>query len=136
MELVEKLKRCPLCGDKDEFNPSVGTSYKYAFPGTGNTTDLVEAGHYVECDKCGCCGPIEPTEDECVAKWNTRPAMPTNELIEAEREALERALRIGIWNRLRDSGVDQDTAIAEVNRTVEGVKTEARAALSKHLGRP
>lgn len=71
--MTVELKSCPLCGDKDEFNPSVSTSYEYAHPGT-DSHDLVEAGHFIECDKCACCGPIKPVEEEAIAAWNTRPA--------------------------------------------------------------
>lgn len=105
--LVERvaLLPCPLCGDHDDFNPSVSSSYGYVEPGnaetgtTGNpTAGLKETGRYVECDKCGCCGPNHPAADEAIAAWNTRAAMtqpkqaavdePTEAMIEAGRVTL------------------------------------------------
>jgi Lar family restriction alleviation protein len=80
------LKACPLCGDKDEFNPSVSTSYKYANPGTAST-DLVEFGHFIECDKCGCVGPIKPLEEAAIAAWNQRAS--TDDEVRMLREALD-----------------------------------------------
>ena len=78
----EALLPCPLCGATDEYNPSISQSHRYAEPGdieTGSignpAAGLVPAGHYVECDKCGCCGPDKPTKNEAVAAWNTRATL-------------------------------------------------------------
>ena len=118
------LKACPLCGDKDEFNPSVSTSYKYANPGTAST-DLVESGHFIECDKCGCLGPIKPVEEEAIAAWNTRAS------IEDEVRELREALT-GLVQ-----AVEKD---AHENNSISGFTgarlTDARAALSRKPAQP
>ena len=67
----EPLKACPLCGRRDECDPSVSASFKYAEPGNPDA-GLVPSGNYIECANCGCCGPNRPTEAEAIAAWNTR----------------------------------------------------------------
>lgn len=75
------LAACPFCGDRDQFNPSVSPTFKYAEPGetgkVGNpAAGLVDAGRLIECDKCGCLGPIHNTAEEAITAWNIRAQPP------------------------------------------------------------
>lgn len=74
--MTDNLLRCPFCGDKDDFNPSVSKTHGYKYPGT-RREELVHKGWYVECDKCAGCGPCndKPTDAgkaEAITAWNTR----------------------------------------------------------------
>lgn len=42
-----------------------------------------------------------------------------------EAVGIERALRIRLWNELRERGVAQDEAIRQVNAEIEAIKAEA-----------
>jgi len=109
-----EMKACPLCGDKDEFNPSVSTSYKYANPGTAST-DLVESGHFVECDKCGCVGPIKPLEEAAIAAWNQRASI--DDEVRMLREALW-SIALEAHETIPPRG--KDAAFATL-RTIQGI---------------
>ena len=67
-----------------------------------------------------------------------QPSPPLRELVmekdelRAEHEALERALRVRIWNECKDRGMRDDDAYRRINREIEAVKTDARAALRAH----
>ncbi len=71
MTNINGLIHCPLCGDIEEYNPSISKSFKYKYPGTQDT-ELIRDGYYIECDKCACMGPTQSTEEQAAAKWNTR----------------------------------------------------------------
>ena len=120
MELVEKLEPCP-------------------FPHKVVRGPFVEIDSVdfffirVSCADCGCAGPYVPFDgltvkkaqrEKAITAWNTRPAMPTNELIEAAyREAWHEGYATGDVGG-RYHAVEND-----------GLASDARAALSKHLGR-
>lgn len=58
------------------------------------------------------------------------PAEDIVERLLVENEGLERALRIRIWNECKDGGMRDDDAYKRINREIETIKTEARAALN------
>lgn len=133
--VTQALKACPLCGDRDEFNPSVSTSHRYAEPGDTETgkvgnpaAGLIEAGRYVECDKCGCCGPDRPTEAEAIAAWNTRsnllPATDAEGLV--ERDSLCRLIE-------RYAPSRDDLTGLPIGNEVEALADHILAALSSGL---
>jgi hypothetical protein len=75
---------------------------------------------------CTAFGPLRGTEVEAIAAWNTRTSPDVSQSEGMVTEALERALRIELWNRM--CGLrSQDEVLREINRKVEGIKTEARA---------
>ena len=48
--------------------------------------------------------------------------------LRAEHEALERALRIRIWNECKSVRMKDGDAYARINREIEAIKTDARAS--------
>ena len=59
-------------------------------------------------------------------KINELIALPSPER-EPMREALERALRIRIWNECKEKGMCDEDASKRINAEIEGIKTEALA---------
>ena len=53
---------------------------------------------------------------------------------EALREALERALRIRIWNECKERGMRDEDAYKRINAEIEGIKTEALAPPTAQSG--
>jgi hypothetical protein len=105
------LLRCPLCGDADDFNPSMSPSYKYRYPGTGNT-ETIRAGSYVECGKCGCCGPVRATDDLASEAWNTRADLAERDK-ESERDIAAEAEFLCARLRGLESELADDATAAE-----------------------
>ena len=140
--MTEELLPCPLCGDRDEFNPSVSQSFRYAEPGdpekgiVGNpAAGVTHAGYYVECDKCGCCGPDKPTEAEAITAWGTRAALTSTNvegLVEAltpsgdTKAAYHGEFTFQIHDGVSDAGIDQYRKVYVPWDTVKEIMTAIR----------
>lgn len=66
-ETTAPLAPCPFCGltDKDSVAPDayIAAISSHSYPG----------GYRVECEGCGCNGPLNPEHSAALTAWNNRP---------------------------------------------------------------
>jgi Lar family restriction alleviation protein len=68
-----RLLPCPFCGltDKDTVSPDMCQMPAVALHGWGGEHERTT--YVVQCEGCGCSGPLHSDSAKAVEQWNTRP---------------------------------------------------------------